>query len=300
MAPTPDLAAIQNLPIRAILVGARLRDVDAAAVSNLQTSIQETGWFGSVLVRPLSDDELGPRYELVAGAHRYAAMKGLGRQTIPSTIRYLTDDEALQIEIDENLVRRGLTPLERSEMVAARFEVWARRFPDRVVIEDGMAKPKRGRPGNDAKFAQFRNGAPESMGFAAETAADVGLSPRTIKSAWATVSGLPVELRSRLRGTPIAKSEGLLRQLAALGDKGEQAKVAELLIAGKAKNVPEGQALAAGNQPLKAVQTPVDETVKSFRKLWGAASPSAREAILLDLAGRSLPKGWSVSEADNG
>ena len=296
MAGTPDHAAIRLLPLRSIQVSERLRAVDPAAVANLQTSIEETGWFGSILVRPLLDDELGPRYELVAGAHRLAAMKALGRLAIPATIRPLTDDEARQVEIDENLVRRGLTPLERAEMVALRFQVWARRFPERVTVEDGVAAPKRGRPSNDAKFAQFRSGAPESMGFAAETAADVGLSPRTIKSAWSIVSNLPADLRARLHGTPIARNEGLLRQLAAMGDKAEQAKVAALLIAGEAKSVPEGMALASGNTPVRAPQTPVDQVLKAFRSVWGNATPEARAAILRDLAGRSLPKGWAVTE----
>lgn len=296
MATTPDHAAIRPIPLKSIQVSERLRGVDPAAVANLQTSIQETGWFGTVLVRPLPDDELGPRYQLVAGAHRYAAMKALNRDVIPATIRVMSDDEARQIEIDENLVRRGLTPLERAEMVAMRFQIWARRFPDRVLVEDGVAKPKRGRPGNDAKFAQFRNGAPESMGFASETAAEVGLSPRTIKSAWATVSNIPRELRARLHGTPIAKNEGMLRQLAALGDKDEQAKVADLLITGGAKTVPEAQARVAGNEPMPPAQTPVDEVLKAFREVWGRASPTARAAILHDLAGRKLPEGFEVRE----
>lgn len=296
----PDHAAHIALPINSIYVGARLRVVDPATVANLQTSIKETGWFGAIIVRPLAADELGPRYDLVAGAHRLAAMKGLGRLTVPASIRVLNDDEALQVEIDENLVRRGLTPLERAEMVAARFSVWARRFPDRVVQGDGAATPKRGRPTNDAKFAQFRSGAPETMGFAAETAADVGLSTRTIKSAWATVSGLPADLRARLHGTPVAKNEGQLRQLAALGDREEQAKVAEILIGGATKSVSDARALAAGNTPSKGVQTPIDETLKAFRKVWGSASPSGRAAIMHDLAGRALPKGWNVSEAADG
>jgi ParB family chromosome partitioning protein len=294
MAATPDPAAIRPLPLRSIQVSGRLRAVDPATVANLQTSIEETGWFGSILVRPLLDDELGPRYELVAGAHRFAAMKGLGRDVIPATIRVLTDDEALQIEIDENLVRRGLTFLERAEMVDARLKVWARRFPARVTQSEATV-PKRGRPTNSAKFAEFMNGVPETMGFAAETAAQVGLSERTIRSAFSMVSGLPADLRARLHGTPIAKNEGLLRQLAALGDKAEQAAVAELLISGQAKNVSDGRAIAAGAAPMPPPQTSTSETVKAFRALWGGASPIARTAILNDLLARKLPGGFRLS-----
>ncbi|MFN3513423.1 MAG: ParB/RepB/Spo0J family partition protein [Phenylobacterium sp.] len=300
MAARMEAAAVQMLPIKSIMVAPRLRPVDPAAVANLQVSIQETGWFGAVLVRPLPDDDLGPRYELVAGAHRLAAMKGLGRQTIPATIRVLSDDEALQIEIDENLIRRGLTPLERGEMIVERFAVWRRRFPERVAQADGQAMPKRGRPSNSAKFAELSGGAPQTMGFAAETAADVGLSERTVRAAFSTVSNLPADLRAQMRGTPLARNEGLLRQLAAIGDRKEQAKVAELILSGAAKNVADARAAAAGNAPSTPVQTPTDEVLKTFRKLWGSASTSARAAILNDLAGRKLPDGWSVTEADRG
>lgn len=290
-------AALVSLPVRDIHVGSRLRNVDPATVANLQVAILEAGWHGTIVVRPLPDDELGPRYDLVAGAHRLAAMRALGRDKIPATIRVLSDDEALQIEIDENLVRRGLTPLERAEMVAARFAVWRRRFPERTSDAGPVATPKVGRPPkNSAKFAEFLGGAPETMGFTAETAADVGLSKRTIEAAWTTVRGLNEVLRQRLHGTWIAKNEGVLRQLAGLGDQAEQAGVVDVLLAGDTKSVSDARAIAAGNTPSKPAQNPVDETVKAFRKLWGAASPSGRTAILDDLAGRSLPKGWSVRE----
>lgn len=291
-----------SLPLELIRVGERLRAVDPATVSNLAVAISESGFFGTVLVRPIPGDEGETCYELVVGAHRYAAMQQLGRPTIPCTIRILTDDEAIQLEIDENMVRRGLSPLERAEMVAARFTVWRRRFPDRVTSEGVAAKPKRGRPGKAAKFAEFIGGAPQAMGFTAETAADVGLSKRTIEAAWTTVNGLPAHTRLRLRSTWIAKNEGVLRQLAGIADETEQAAVIDVLLSGKTKSVSDAVAYAAGNAPSKGVQTPVDEAVKAFKTLWGKASPSAREAILHDLAGRSLPKGWTLSapEADLG
>ncbi len=129
--------------------------------------------------------------------------------------------------------------------------------------------------------------------------ANIGRNKRTIEHAWATVTGIPETLRHRLRSSWIAKNEGVLRQLAGLSTTEEKAAAIDVLLAGMTKNVSEARAIAAGNDPVKAVQTPVDETLKAFRKLWGAASPSARAAILDDLAGRSLPKGWTV-KADGG
>jgi len=283
-------AAWVEVPISAIVVGPRLREVDAATVSNLVVSITESEWFGSILVRPLSSDEGEQRYGLVAGAHRLAAMKSLGRDRIAATIRPLTDDEAEQIEIDENLVRRGLTPLERAEMVAARFAVWGRRFPDRVVQGNGAAKPKRGRPKKCENFSQF----PQAMGFAAETAADVGLTKRTIEHAWATVNGLPAALRQSLRGSWISKNEGLLRQLASIGDAVEQAGVVEVLLSGRTKNMAEARAYAAGKEPVKAVRATPEDELKALKAAWKKARPSARAAFLEHLKGEPLPKGFRV------
>jgi ParB family transcriptional regulator, chromosome partitioning protein len=285
-----------EVPVSSIETGPRLRNVDPATVENLKVSIQESGWFGSILVRPLPCGEGESRFGLVAGAHRLAAMKALGRTRIAATIRVLSDDEAEQIEIDENLVRRGLTPLERAEMVAARFAVWGRRFPDRVQSVGEGCRPKRGRPKKGENFSQF----PPAMGFASDTAADVGLTKRTIEHAWATVNGLPEALRLRLRGTWIAKNEGVLRQLAGVADREEQAKVAEILLAGQTKSVADAIAIANGSTPARAAPTPVDETLKAFRRLWGSASPSAKAAILHELAGKKLPAGYSVTETVDG
>lgn len=295
---TPDR---RGLPIANIVIGHRLRPLNEAKVENLMVSMAENGFIGSIQTRlPMNEADDG-LFFLVAGRHRIEAWGRLGNLYIPATSRFLTDDEALQIEIDENLLSPELNPLERAEMVAARFAIWARRFPDRVVEEDGTLQPKRGRPKNSDKLSQFRAGAPEAMGFAAGTAAEVGLTARSIERAWATVTGLPADLRARLHGTHIAKNDGLLRQLAALGDREEQAQVADVLIAGKTKSVSDARAIAAGNLPVRPAETPVDETLKAFRAIWGKASPSARTAILDDLAGRKLPGGFRViCEASHG
>lgn len=300
----PVAAAWVALPVNQIRVGDRLREVDPATVANLVVAITESEFFGSVIVRPSPDageDPEAPKYELVAGAHRLAAMAKLGRQHIPSTIRILTDDEARQIEIDENLVRRGLTPLERAEMLLARFDVWGRRFPTRVDGASEQAKPKRGRPPkNSEMFSQFLGGTPETMGFAAETAASLELDKRTIEMAWSTVRGLPQPLRTHLHGTWIARNAGVLRQLAQIADRDLQAKAAERLIAGETKSVSDAIALASGNTPVKPAQTPVDEALKAFRDVWGKASPSARAAILDDLAAKKLPGGFRILKEEAG
>lgn len=287
----------QSLPVSLIVMGPRLRRVDPAAVQNLQVAIEESGFFGAILVRPIAGEEGDQRFELVAGAHRLAAMRGLGRPTIPAVVRRLSDDEARHIEIDENMVRRDLTPMEFAETVWERFAVYARRFPDRVVV-DGPAMPKRGRPKKSDKLSQFTAGVPETMGFAADTAAELGLNRRTIERAWAIINGLTPDLRSAIRGSWLEKNEGALRQLASLPGT-EKAAVIDILLQGETRSVSEALAKVSGVGPSNAAQTPIDETLKAFKALWGKASPAAREAILHELAGKPLPGGWIVKGSDD-
>lgn len=282
-----------DIPVYAISVGSRIRPVDPARVANLKVSIEENGWFGAIVVRSLAGEEGEPRYELVAGAHRLAAMRALKRPAVPALVMALDADQAEQIEIDENLVRPDLPPLERAEMVERRRAVWLRRFPERATPTDA-AKPARGRPRNSDKLAQF-DGAPPTMGFAEETAGEIGLSKRTVFRSLEIVRHLPADLRQRLHGTWVAKNEGVLRQLAALGDAEEQAAVAALLIEGRTKNVADARAIAAGKTPVKGGQSSIDEALKALQGAWKKAPPTVRAAFLEQLAGQPLPKGWLVS-----
>lgn len=280
----PAQGEVVDLPIELVLVGERLRPVDHAVAQLMAVSIEESGQLTPVLVRP---SRTPGSYDLVTGGHRHAATRILERATIRAEVRQLSDAEAQLIEVDENLIRRNLTPHERALSVSARLEAWAARFPERMSQE--TARPKRGRPSNAAKFAAFR------MGFAEETAAELGLSEKTIGNALSMQRGLCRAAHARIAGSWVSKSEGVLRQLAGVADTAEQMRVLEVLLRGDTKSVSDARAIAAGRTPVRAAPTPTDETVSAFRKLWGAATPSARAAILADLQGRSLPAGWTVS-----
>lgn len=284
--------AALELPVGSIQVSARLRPVDQAAVDMLAVSIEEHELSQPITVRPIGSEEGEAAYELVVGAHRLAAFRKLGLASIPAQVRILTDADARLVEVDENLIRRELTPLERAESIAARFEAWRSRFPERVVASRGVAKPKRGRPGNSANLTEFLNGAPVSMGFTVETAAATGLSESVVKRAAAVFRGLSPALRAKIAASWIARNDSTLRQLAALGDLAEQAAVVDILMAGKTKNVSDARAIAAGATPHKPGLA--DVPINAVRKAWKAATPSQRAAILHFLAGQPLPKGWEV------
>jgi ParB family chromosome partitioning protein len=57
-----------------------------------------------VVVRPRPGGESG-FYELVVAARRYRASKLAKRETIPATVRELTDTQCLELHLSENLCR---------------------------------------------------------------------------------------------------------------------------------------------------------------------------------------------------
>lgn len=297
--PTPT---DRSIPVARIIKGDRLRAADPAAVEAKRVSMRESGQISPILVRPAPDQP--GQFILVAGLHRLEAAIAEGWADIRADVRTLTEDEARLIEVDENLISKGLTPLERAIFVDVRLQVWGRLHPGRVIkadADDVSAAPKRGRPQNSAKFAEFLETVPPTMGFGVETAEELGISERTIRNALLIARGLSTLTLAKVAGTKLAKNEGLLRQLAAIPDKGEQLRVAEALVSEQAKTFPDALVIATGKTPAPApAPRPVDETVAAFMAIWKKAPPTHRAAILHKLSGEKLPGAWTVMERAGG
>lgn len=278
-----------------IIVRDRLRPRDPTAVANLAVSMAENGQITPVMVRPVRMDGDDVWFELVVGGHRYDAALLNGWTHIDAMIQELSDAQALMMEIDENLVRRDLTPYERALFINARLQAWAQLHPGRVEQTAGtVTAPKRGRPGKGAKFAEFLGDTPATMGFAEETAADLGLSQRTVENAMAVARGLAPAVHAKVSGSPLGKNEGMLRQIAGVSDPAEQLRIVEALTDGRATKFVDAQVYAAGKTPTKAPETPVDLALKFFQKVWKGASQTHRDAFLHWLSGQSLPTGWTL------
>ncbi len=83
---------------------------DEQSLKELAQSIQDKGVLQPILVRPHSDG-----YELVCGERRYKASIMAGLSSIPANIRELSDDEAFEMQIIENLERKDVHPLEEAD-----------------------------------------------------------------------------------------------------------------------------------------------------------------------------------------
>ncbi|MER2537665.1 MAG: ParB/RepB/Spo0J family partition protein [Azonexus sp.] len=92
----------------------------AEDMAEMIDSVRRHGVLQPVLARPwpsgyLHSRATAPVYELIAGERRYRAAGGAELETIPVMVRDLSDHEVLEIQIIENLQRKGLHPLEEAE-----------------------------------------------------------------------------------------------------------------------------------------------------------------------------------------
>lgn len=101
---------------------------DPAKLQELADSIKASGVHQPVLLRPLPAERLedtfraaraqgqpAPEYELVAGERRWRACQIAGVAEIPAMIRPMTDAQALEAQVIENLQREDVTELEEAE-----------------------------------------------------------------------------------------------------------------------------------------------------------------------------------------
>jgi ParB family transcriptional regulator, chromosome partitioning protein len=93
---------------------------EESALAELAASIVATGVVQPILVRPLASG----RFQLIVGERRLLASKRAGKQTIPALLRQVSDEQALEITIVENLQRTDLNPMEQ----ARAYERLSREF----------------------------------------------------------------------------------------------------------------------------------------------------------------------------
>lgn len=87
------------------------RHFDDAALDQLADSIGVHGVLQPILVRPLS----GTMFEIIAGERRWRAAQKAQLHEVPVVIQELTDKQALEIALIENLQREDLSAVEEAE-----------------------------------------------------------------------------------------------------------------------------------------------------------------------------------------
>lgn len=267
---------ITRIPLAEIEVQDRLRPVDPAHVEGIAASILQIGLKSPIILRP---DRNG--FRLVAGAHRLAAVQKLGWSDVDAIIENIEEDEARLIEIDENLMRRELSALDRAIFLAERKAVYDALHPETV-------KPGR-KPKESAKtFRQF------GETFSKATASRLGLNKRTIEIALALAKSLTPEAREALRLSDVADNQSELIKLAALEPE-KQVSIAQEIAAGRAKN-PKAARLSLGFDTIVEIE-PQEKIFLSFLALIARADAKTKKRMADHLAGAGKKVGKSGEHA---
>ncbi len=258
-----------RLALDRIAVGRRLRKLNPARV---QVFVEDPSALDQapITVRPKAGAGSAD-HELVAGGHRLEAAHQLKRHDIEVIVRELDDHRALLVQIDENLQREELTPLDRAIFLTERKRVWEVLHPEAKRGGDRRSKA--------AQDAIKRQTLP--FGFSREAAAAIGLSERTIRDAVALVAALGEDVE-RLQGLPVADNASELKALAKL-DTAKRGKVVDRLAAGEARLGGALQAAGLGKPKTDAQE----QLYRALVSLWSRANARTRKRFL---AGIGTPR----------
>ena len=130
------MSAFQDIPLNRIQESKTnpRRTFDETKLAELAGNIRQHGVLQPVLVRPLPGGEDG-FFELVAGARRYRASRMAERETIPATVRELTDTECLELQLIENLQRADVHELDEARGYATLMQLQPENYTVETLAE---------------------------------------------------------------------------------------------------------------------------------------------------------------------
>jgi ParB family chromosome partitioning protein len=255
-----------RIPLFEIESSNRLRPVDPDWAAAIAGSIAAKG-----LEQPITIRRKSAGYRLVAGGHRLAAFNILGLEELIEGEHFrlveASDDEALLSEIDENLMRRELSAVDRAIFLAKRKEVWDLLYPQTKA--GGDRKSKKSKEEIKRTKCPF---VPET--FTKDAAAKTGLSDRTIRRAIELANVVPKDVIDIIRATKIADNASQLKALSREMPN-NQLEIARSIASGQGKNIAQARQLLG-----LAAPSEVDPHVAVANKLlalWNRASPKARK-----------------------
>lgn len=128
-----DVRSLRHMPIEHLKPSPNnpRKHFAEADLEDLARSIREKGLLQPIVVRPLVNGD----HEIVAGERRWRAAQRAGIHDVPVLIRELSDGEALEIALIENIQRSDLNPLEEARaygMLLEQFTYTQQQLADSV------------------------------------------------------------------------------------------------------------------------------------------------------------------------
>ena len=260
---------IVTIPLSEIDVGKRLRPVDADHARMIAESMKELGQTTPIEVRahPIARASYG--YLLVSGGHRMRAAEMAGLDEIAAIVVEVDDDQARMRELEENLIRHELNPLDRAVFLAEWHTVYLALHPEARRGGDRKSKAQ----DHIAKMAirsdRFTDAARDRL----------NLSVRTVHRLVALAKSLAPDVRAGLAGTDISRSYTELSALAAEPEDIQRAVVKQLAARGGVGAVADLVRWAKGIAEPAAEIDP-DRWLKALLGTWKKASKRERDSFL--------------------
>jgi len=105
---------IRMIPVEKIDPNPHQARLELGNIEELQDSIRSKGILEPILVR-----SKGSRFEIIAGERRFIASKNIGLKELPCIDMDVTDNEAMEIALIENLQRKDLDIFEEADGLQA-------------------------------------------------------------------------------------------------------------------------------------------------------------------------------------
>lgn len=203
-----------KIKIDEVKINSGRRESKADNVHELAKSIAEIGLLNPITVT--ADNTL------IAGRHRLEAAKMLGWTEIECTVCEVDGLLAELAEIDENMVRTNLSPIEFGDLLLKRKRIYETLHPET-------------KNGGDRKSEEIRTSkcrSDSAKSFVKDTAAKLGVSPRTVERQIQVAKNLTPKAKEIIQssGKKITKRDAL--ELSRLESE-QQANTAQVMVSGR-------------------------------------------------------------------
>jgi ParB family chromosome partitioning protein len=116
------------------------RRISQSSIDEMANAIRQVGEIlQPLLVRPISQDDDGYRYEIVCGDRRLLGARQENMAKVPVRVRALTDDEAARFALWENLAREDLDAIDVADSVNRLRRIDRLTWPE-LAAQFGVSK----------------------------------------------------------------------------------------------------------------------------------------------------------------
>lgn len=146
--------ASQRVPINMIVLpkSQPRRYFDPKAMESLAASVKHEGILQPILLRRVDN-----KYELVAGERRFIAAQKAGLTEIPAVVREMSDSQAMECALTENLQREDLSPVEETEAILYLLALKLNLNREGVIaLLNKLSKVGRGLADNDVRLEDLQ------------------------------------------------------------------------------------------------------------------------------------------------